>query len=147
MEKKADYPAAIRSGATVYIWGPVFRAYQTYGNVAYRRLVGNCIELLLPDSLVRTNALATTEVTLTKQGSRRMVHLVNYHALRRGEHAEVIEEVVPLRDVEISVRSKGRPKSVCTAPDRKPLPYKLSKGRVNCTIPVVKEGAMVVFEY
>jgi hypothetical protein len=147
VEKKADYPAAIHNGTTAYIWGPIFRAYQTFGNAAYRRLVENCIALLLPEKLVKTSAPSTTEVTLTKQGSRRMVHLVNYHALRRGEHVEVIEEAIPLRDVEISLRSKGRPKSAYTAPDRKPLTYKLSKGRVNCTIPVVREGAIVVFEY
>lgn len=146
-QKKADYPAAIRNGTTAYIWSPIFRAYQMHGSTPYRLLVKNCIDLLLPDRLVRTNAPATTEVTVTKQGKRRMVHLVNYHPSRRGNHIEVLEEVVPLRDVEISLRSKGRPKSVYLAPKKESLPYKFSQGRVNCTVPVVKESAVVVFEY
>jgi len=147
VDRRADYPAAIRSSTTAYIWGPVFRAYQTYGSIAYRRLVENCIEILLPDKLVRTNAPPTAEVTVTKQGSRRIVHIVNYHPNRRGKHVEVIEEVIPLQDVQISLHSKGRPKSVYLAPERKALPHKQSKGRVTCTVPVVKENAVVVFEY
>jgi hypothetical protein len=40
----------------IYIYGPVFSAYQKYGNLAFRALVGGCLRRLLPDPLVQTDA-------------------------------------------------------------------------------------------
>jgi hypothetical protein len=54
--QKADYPAVTRKGGVIYLHGPIFAAYQKYGNLTFRALVGKCLDLLLPEKLIETNA-------------------------------------------------------------------------------------------
>ncbi len=142
----AGYPAVTWYGNVVYIYGSVFQAYQSQGDTVYRRLVGNALDLLLPQRMVTTDAPATTEVTVTRQEDRSMVHLVSYHAGRRGAHVEVIEDVVPLREVKLSLRLPRAPSKAYTAPDRQPLAVDYFEGAARVVIPEVREHAIVVFE-
>jgi len=91
----AGYPAVTRHGGVIYVSGPIFAAYQSHGSLTFRALIGRCLELLLPERLIETDAPATAEVSLMRQGERDIVHLVNYHAGRRAPgHVEVLEEPV-----------------------------------------------------
>jgi hypothetical protein len=139
-------PAVTWHGNIAYFYGALFQAYQKEGDSIYRRVVGNMLDLLLPRRLLTTNAPSSTEVTVTRQGDRHIVHLVNYQPNRRGGHVEVIEEVVPMRDVKVGLRLSNAPTAVYTAPDRKPLQADYYEGVATVTVPEVREHGMVVFE-
>jgi hypothetical protein len=139
-------PAVTWFGNIVYIYGPFFQDYQKEGDTIYRRVVGNALNLLLPQRLLSVDAPPTTEATVMKQGERHVVHLVNYQPNRRGSHVEVIEEVVPVRDIRVSLRLSHQPSAAYTALDRQDLPLDYYEGVASVTIPIVREHAMVVFE-
>lgn len=139
-------PAVTWFGNVAYLYGPFFQDYQKEGDTIYRKVVGHALDLLLPQRLLITDAPPTTEATVTRQGNRHIVHLVNYQPNRRGAHVEVIEEVVPLRDVKIGVRMEHAPSKVYTAPNETALPVEFAEGRATVTVPIVREHAMVVFE-
>src|SRR5439155_14063004 len=52
LAQPAGYPAITRAPKSIYIYGPIFAAYQQHGNLTFRELVGRCLELLLPEPLV-----------------------------------------------------------------------------------------------
>ena len=81
-----------------------------------------------------------------RQDSGLIVHLVNYHANRRGAHVEVVERVIPLRDVRLAVRLPAAPTACYVAPERTPLPVDWRNATAEVVVPVVREHAMVVFE-
>lgn len=139
-------PAVAWFGNVVYLYGPFFRDYQKEGDSIYRRVVGNALDMLLPQRLLTVDAPPSTEVTVTRQDGRRIVHLVNYHPNRRGAHVEVIEEVVPLHNVNVGLRTDHAPSAAYTVPDRRPLAVDFTEGRATVTVPVVHEHGMVVFE-
>lgn len=139
-------PAITWFGNVAYLYGPVFQDYQKEGDTIYRRVVGNALDLLLPKRLLIVDTPPSTEATVTRQSNRHIVHLVNYQPNRRGAHVEVIEEVVPLRDVRVGLRLDRAPSAVYTAPDRHQIAVEYSEGRATVTVPVVREHAMVVFE-
>jgi len=142
----AGCPAATWNGSAVYIYGPVFGDYQNHGDVVYRRMVGNALDLLIPDRLLAVDAPATTEATVARQGDRLMVHLVNYHPNRRGAHPEVIERTTPLRDVEVVLRTPFRPSRVRVVPDGTRLAVEHRGGASRVVVPRVEEHAVIAFE-
>ena len=147
LAQKANYPAVTRRGDVVYLHGPVFGAYQQYGNLAFRALVGQCLRLLVTAPVVETDAPSTTEVTLLHQGARRLVHLVNYSATRRATpHVEVLERPVPLRDVTLRVRGAGKVSAVKLARAGLSLPFQTRDGTVSVTVPRVDVHEIVVIE-
>jgi hypothetical protein len=140
------YAAAIRKGNVVTIPYPIFQAYGTHANVAYRQLVGNCLKLLLPQPLALVQAPSTMEVTVMRQGKRTVVHLLQFVADRRTAVLDMIEDIIPLYDVPLSLRMDRAPKSAYLAPSGERLNFDYAGGRVNLTVPKVVGHQMVVFE-
>ena len=144
--KKADYPAVVRNGNAIYIYGPVFGAYQTHQNVVFRKLVENCIDLLLPERLVCTSAPPSTEVTLMQQNDRHIIHIVNYSPNRRSGTVEVIEEPISLHDVKIEVTLPKPVSRVYLAPSQTEIPFSTSGNKVSLVVPKVETHEMVALE-
>ena len=142
----AGYPAVTEHGGVLYIYGPIFAAYQQHGNLTFRALVGRCLDRLLPQPVFTTDAPATAEVTLTRQPGREIVHVVNYHASRRAPaHVEALEAPVPLRDVTIRLRPSALVARVTTVLQPAELPFEQADGVVTVTVPRVKAHELVVF--
>jgi hypothetical protein len=142
----AGTPAITWFGNVAYLCGPFFRDYQREGDTSYRRVIGNALDLLLPQRLLVVDAPPSVEATVTRQAGRIIVHLVNYQPNRRGAHVEVIEEVAPLRDVRVRLRLTRAPSRVYIAPDEQELAVDYAEGRATVTVPIVHEHGMVVFE-
>ncbi|MFZ4507853.1 MAG: hypothetical protein ACOYON_09185, partial [Fimbriimonas sp.] len=133
-----------RLGSVVRLGQPLFTQYQKVGTVAYRRLVQNLLRLLLPSRLVETSAPTTTEVTVTKTAEHKVVHLVNYSPMRRGDHMEVWEDPTPLRDIEVTVPASWAPNQVVLLPGEEPLKTTLVEGRLTFVVPTVVCHAAVL---
>ncbi len=144
--RKAERPAVVRRSNVIYVYGKIFQAYWDRGDLNYRRLVRNCLRLLLPEPLVRTTAPASAEVTVTRLGEKTIVHLVNYHPLRPASHQPTLDDIVPLHDVAVSLRLDARPGRVYQVPGEEPLEFTWGNGRASCVVPEVREHGMVVFE-
>jgi hypothetical protein len=146
LAEPADYPAVTRRGGVIYIYGPVFAAYQKYGNLTFRTLVGGCLDLLLPVRLVATDAPASAEVSVMRQGERQIVHVVNYHASRRAPaHVEALETPVPLRDVALRLRRSEPTARVFLARAGADLPFSVDDGLVSVTVPRIDLHELIVF--
>ena len=140
------YAAAIRKGNVITIPYPVFQAYGTHANLAYRQLVGNCIRLLLPQPLAAVQAPSTMEVTVARQGKRTVVHLLQFVADRRTAALDMIEDIIPVYDVPLSLRLARAPKAAYLAPSGEKLKFTYTGGRANLTAPKVAGHQMIVFE-
>ena len=145
-DKVSRFAAATQKGNVAYIAYPIFTAFSQHGSLPYRLLVRNILDRLLPEPLLRVNAPASAETSVTGQGKRTIVHLLCYSPERRTEKLDLIEDVVPLFDVPVSLRLDGAPRKVYTAPDETPIPFEYLAGRVNLRVPEVRGHAMIVFE-
>ena len=142
----AGYPAITRHGGVVYIYGPIFAAYQQHGNLTFRAVVGGCLELLLPDAVLQTDAPASAEVALMRQGERDIVHVVNYHANRRSPaHVEVLDEPVPLRDITLRLRRRTPTSAVRLLRAGTALDFDEHDGVIRVVVPRVDAHELVVF--
>jgi hypothetical protein len=145
-DRDSGLPAVTRKGDVMYIQSPLFAAYRNYAYPIHRDIVGNCLALLLPDRLVKAGLPSGGQVSLLDQGARKIAHLLYYVWQRRAPELDIIEDVVPLHDVELAVRTDQPPAKVYLAPEQQELEFAFDGGTAHCTVPVVRGHQMVVFE-
>jgi len=147
-EKPADWPAVIRKGNVIHIAQPIFRAYDEQGMQLHRDLVKNCIDLLYADPMLTCSLPSCGRVSVMQQpdeAGRLVVHLMYANPIKRGQ-TEVIEDIIPLFDVEVSVKTDHEPTKVYLAPEREAIDFAYDDGRVSLTVPRIEMNAIVVVE-
>ena len=77
---------------------------------------------------------------------RYVAHLLYAPTLQRGR-ALVVDDIVPLRNVPVSLLVRETVRRACLAPGRRPLRIARRAGRVCVTVPTVECHQMVVFDY
>ena len=79
--------------------------------------------------------------------NRWIVHLLHYIPERRGEAFDTIEDVIPLYDVSVSVRTPKQVKQVICQPMNMQMPFEERSGRVEFILPMIEGHQMAVIEY
>lgn len=145
--KLSEYSAAVLNGNCGYIAYPIFASYAQHANLPCRRLVASVLEKLLPEPLVRVKSPSSTEVTVTQQDGRVIVHLLQYCPERRAKDLDLIEDVVPLYNVELSLRVEKKPSRVYRlTPQPETLVFDYRNGRASVVIPEIRGHEMIIFE-
>lgn len=146
LDKITKNPAIVKNRNIIYISYPVFSSYLKHGVLAYKKIVQNALELLLPEPLLKTNAPSGAEITLLSQKGRVICHVLYYVPQRRAIDLDIIEDVVPLIKVKVKVKTAITPSRVYLAPQNEDLEYNFDEGFATCTIPQIKGHQIVVFE-
>ncbi|NQU45230.1 beta-galactosidase trimerization domain-containing protein [bacterium] len=143
------HPAIVRKGNAIYFSHPVFSLYRSLTPLWAKRLVLNALDLLLPEPLLRHDGPSTLQTTVNEQKgeSRWVVHLLHYIPQRRGEAIDVIEDVIPLFDTALSLKTPKKPKSIRLVPQNREIPFEEKDGRILFTVPKIEGHAMVEVTY
>ncbi len=150
----SDLAAVTLRGRVAYLAHPIFHAYQQHGYPVYRQIVGALLRRVLPTPLVRTNVPSTGEVSLVRQGAgadgdspeRLICHILHYVPQRRTPDLDLLEDVIPLHDVEVGVRTAWTPRVAYLAPERAGLPMTMQGEYASVCVPRVDGHAMIVLE-
>ena len=160
----SGFDAGAMSGNVLYFAHPVFTIYRAFGMVYLQEFVLKAIRRFIgAERQVESNLPTTVRVTLFEQPAeqRAVLHLLYANTVNRGgpgiaipnspfresRPIEVVEELLPLRDVEVSVKL-GRPvRSVRLVPQGTELPYREKEGRISFTVPELLCHQMVEFAY
>jgi hypothetical protein len=158
-EEPSGFDCGVQHGNILYFTHPVFRHYRGYGAVAYREFIVRAIRRHLGDVLtLSTNLPSTARVTLTAQpeSSRHVLHLLYAPTVSRGgvmqlsggntsgvRSVEVIEDLPPLHDIEVSLRMPALAASARLVPDGLPLPVKTEGGWLRFQLPAFSCHQMV----
>ena len=157
----SEYAAAVRKGSVLYLAHPIFSIYAAQGAVAYRHYAANAIRLMLgDDATIATNLPSTARVSLMRQPqhNRYVLHLLHANTILRGgnvklspegyvrdSHAvEVIEDLLPLRDVEVTLRLPEAVKSVTLEPQAEEIPFDVENDRIKLRVDEFACHQMVV---
>jgi len=157
--RPSGFHGAVRNGNILYLAHPVFTIYRGYGAVAYRDYAVKALDLLLgKDRGLRTNLPSTARVSLMRQPTEKrcVLHLLYANTVARGgqialpdgAHAglgvEVIEDLLPLRDVSVEVKVPGRVARVTLEPQGVEIPFSIEKGGVRLRVEEFTCHQMVV---
>lgn len=146
---KVGYPGAVRKGSVVYFAHPLFTQYYNNALLWCKKFVTDAIELLLPDPLIRSSAPSTAYITLNEQAgeNRWVLHLLHYIPERRGQESDTIEDVIPIFNVAMSVKTGKKVKEVACVPSGAALEFVEADGRVDFIVPEVDGHQMIAIEF
>ena len=146
-EKDSAFPALVSNGQIVYFAHSIFTQYRQLGQMLYRDLVKDALQILLPAPAVETNLPASARASLMQQQqqNRAVLHLLFAVPVKRGADStmwatsqaavEVIEEFYPLSNVACQVRLDKPVKSVKLVPSGQALPFETENGATTFTVP------------
>ncbi len=142
------YGAGMTEGGDgIYVAWKIFEDYGTKGSIYSKKIIHYALDRLLGDNkTLKTNLPAQGVVTLMKQGNRLINHLLYASPVRRGENIEVIEDIIPIYNCEVSIKLDNKPNKVYLAPQIAELDYKYESGKVSYTVPEIDCHQMVVIE-
>lgn len=148
VEKDSGYPAVVRNGNVVYFSHPIFNMYATHGVRAYKLMFLNSLKLLQKDKVIVTSAPTTAHITLNYQTThdRYVCHILHYIPERRAKEIEIIEDVIPLYNMELKVKLPSKPVKVYCAPSGQELDFAMEEGYIKVVVPEVVGYQMVVLE-
>lgn len=155
----AEFPAVTATDSIVYFAHNIFTAYRQLGQPLYRDLVQDAIRLLIGDLSLQSSLPTAARVSLMHQpdASRHVLHLLYAVPVKRGadqsayatgvQAVEIIEDLVPLFDIECSVRVPQEVKGVRLAPSGDKIEYSRTGDRINFTVPKLLCHQMVELIY
>ena len=146
MDRVTDDAVVVQSpdGAVIYCGRPLFSEYAESARRIHKQVLLNCIARLLDSPRIGSHNLPTTaQVTVRELGDDLIVHLLHYVHQRRGKGLDIVEDVIPLHDVQMSVRAGRRPSAVRLAPEGEPVAWEYDDGYVRFQLPKV-EGYQIV---
>ena len=161
----SGYACGSKKGNIAYLAHPVFSIYVSYGQVALRQYIGKAIRDLLGQdgSLQLENFPSTARVTLSEQTKERrhILHLLHAHTINRGGEAEmsggnvngsqksyeVIEELLPIYNITVQLRSDKKVASVQLAPEGSAVDFEYSEGLLKLKVQEIAHHRMLAIQY
>lgn len=147
----SEHPGAVISNNVGYIGWNIFEDYGSIGSLHLKELVYGMIEKLLgaektlvvrglPDRGVAT-------LNVQEEKNRMVAHVLFAHTCIRGKNTEVIEDCVPLSDIELQIQLKQEPKSVKLVPQGVPLESRYEEGVLTVRVPEVYIHQMIEISF
>jgi len=134
----------------IYINWQVFTEYAEKGSLTLKLLVAFALDKLLGENItLKTNlgAQGVTTIMEQKEQNRYINHLLYAIPVKRGEGIEIIEDIIPVYDINVTLSLPKEIKNVYLAPQRTPISFTSEDGKVSYTIEKIDCHQMVVLEY
>lgn len=129
-----------------YIGWNIFTGYAVHGDLHIKELVNGVIKKLMNDDfLVSSTKPDRGIITLQEKENRKIVHLLFAHTSKRGDDTEVIEDIVPIFNVDVTVKTQ-KPEKVVLVPQNREIDFSYENGRVCFTVPEVYIHQMICIE-
>lgn len=140
-------PGMVESNSGVYIAWNIFSDYADNGHLILKEAVLYALERLLPAPALKTSLPAHGIATLQHQEAegRYVNHLLFASPVKKGS-VEVIEDITPLHNIEVSLKLPIKPQRVYLAPQGTELPFQQAAGYIRYTLPYLYNHQMVVVE-
>ena len=141
----AGYPSVVRKGNVIYLAQPIFKLYADRGMKLHRDLVANCLGLLMPQPTLELESFPSgglVSLLNRPEHGDTILHLVYSPPMKRGS-IQVVEDMIPLRNVEAVVRNQPKIKTVRLLPEGMELPFEQHDDTLRLKIPEFTMHAMI----
>ena len=131
----------------IYIAWNIFADYAQSGELHLKQMVIFALDRLLDSAkTLKTNLPAQGIVTLMKQNDRLICHLLYASPVKRGNGIEVIEDIVPIYNVELAIKTNRKINKVYLAPQKEDIDFTYDNGYISVKLAKIECHQMVVFE-
>ena len=148
-QKASDGIVINNLGNIIYFSHPIFTQYNYNAPRWCKVLLTNAINKLLGDKLLDHKGPTTMLAAINDQLSekRRVVHLLHYIPERRSQAIDIIEDVIPLYQVDLKVQVPQEVARVVCEPQHTDIAFEQQEGSISFTVPKIEGHQMVVIYY
>ncbi len=146
-------PSVIKKGNVVYIANPISAIYHEYGAVFQKRYLLAAIKSVYKKPLVEVftddnKHIAKCRAILIKQPEQKRYCLnIAYASPVKSGCAEIIEDIVPLCDLNINVNINEKTESVCTLISGESLCSENTETGIRFTLPKLNMHETIILKY
>ena len=131
----------------IYIAWNIFADYAQSGELHLKQMAIFALDRLLDSAkTLKINLPAQGIVTLMKQSDRLICHLLYASPVKRGNGIEVIEDIVPIYNVELAIKTDKKINKVYLAPQKEDIDFTYENGYISVKLDKIECHQMVVFE-
>ena len=136
----------VKNGLAYVSWN-IFAEYAEHGSLAVKEGLTHVIDLLLgADKTLTTNLPAQGIARLANQNDRKILNLLYACPVKRGTDVEVIEDIIPIYNTTVKIKTDKNAKNVFLAPQNEKLDFTLSDGYIEFTVEKLENHQIVVVE-
>jgi len=143
------YPAILKSENAVYLAHSMPLQYKTFGSVFFKRAFMLALSSIYDNGVLKVSGMGSQgRCTMIRQDgeSRYCVNLLYASPVKRGS-AEIIEDIIPIYNVALSLKTKEKVKRVYAVNLEKELDFTEDNGRISFNLPKLELHESVVIEY
>jgi hypothetical protein len=111
--------------------------YHLEENTALSSVADSVINVLYPDPLVKLTSSVKMHIVVSAKNDRQHIHLINVNGLRYREAAEYYNNLQPVQNVSLRLRSSFRPSAIIQQPENTPLSFEYNNGFIDISVPQV----------
>ena len=143
-DRLSEHPSVVKKHNIIHIAQPLFRVYEKMGMQLHRDLLHACLQLVYTDPLLEVDLKSAGRVSLMRNSNNDnlILHLLYASPIMRGE-IEVIEDIVPLYDINVSLRMDQSPNKVTYVPEDRPIDFKYESGRLKFVVDKLEMHNMI----
>lgn len=153
----SGFDGIIATDNIIYFAHPIFKAFERSGQPLIKFAFRGALKRLLPEPLLTSNLPSAARATLNHQQAenRDLLHVFYAQTQLRGsgmqgwrgeQPMEILEDAVPLQDVEIGIRMDKEPACIHSAYTGEEIPFSWDNGRARLVLPEVDLHALLVID-
>lgn len=139
-------PAIVRKGNVVYFAHQMGKQYLNYGAIIHKHFVSAVLKMLYVNPAFDVKMPSQGRAAMIKQENRYCINLVYVAPLKRGNY-EIIDEIVPLYNVEITVNVKEKIKNVFSGVTGEKYNFTYEGNKLKTVLPKLSLHDSIVLEF
>ncbi len=138
----SKHPAIVGNDFLIYISGNLFSDYAKNGYKVHKDIIMACIDKLLPNRILHTDAPYITELTLRQRDDGLVLHMLNFVKERKCKNLDIIEADYLIKDKYVKVKCDFTPKSVKQVPNMENIDFSYAGEYVTLNIDFASNHTM-----
>ncbi len=121
--------------------------YDENNSVALKKFLKNLISMTGFKAIATVSGSQYADITITQKENKLLINLVNMLGAHNTPGVRSFDEIPPLYDLEVSISSDKKPRSVKLSPENTDAEYQYRDGVISVKVPKLEIHSVVVVEY
>ena len=137
---------AFGKGKLMGIYADLSRDYDKHQSSKQRELVAALVRPLLPNPVVTVSGSHLVHLVVNRLATKLAINLINTGGRHADPQVFTYDEVPPLTNLTVTIRTDKRPVRIVQQPENKVLPFSFVNGKATVTVPELMLHAVLMVE-
>ena len=144
--KPSGHGAVFRRDSVIVLAVLLFSRAADEGNPEYEGIVGQCLDRLLPDPVLRASGPHHLETAVMQRPGSTVVHLLSFVPSGLGLDLDLVFDPFPLVNIEVQVRMPDAPRRVSLQPQDEDVVWRHENGYAKAVVTCLNGHTMIVLD-